>query len=106
MTSAEVANCADISFRMLDWWVRTGRIPGVKHLVTPGSGYPRQWTVQEAMYVATLARIVKAGVRLDVAAKALADEVARGTAVADIRAVSLPGGASLNLRPALQAVSA
>src|SRR4051812_31311939 len=105
MNTVEVCHRAGITYRQLDYWTRTGRIPGVQRLISPGSGSPREWTYREAQYVVVLGRLVKAGVHIDVASKALQDEIAKGTQVDDIRAVTLPGGSSLILRPQMAAVS-
>ena len=45
-SSREVCLLTGLSYRQLDWWVRTGKIE-VSFNGTPGSGRPRRWTLAE-----------------------------------------------------------
>ena len=103
MTSEQVCDFAGCTYRQLDFWVRKGHIPGVDHLRGTGSGIPREWRHREAVFVRALVRLVRAGLKVDVAAKVLAPHAGH---VDDVETVTLPGGLTLSLQPRLQVVSA
>jgi DNA-binding transcriptional MerR regulator len=65
--SIEVANRAEITYRMLDHWVRAGYVR-CAHNPQPGCGYQRSWTPAEAAHVIRMAELVRAGFRVDYAA--------------------------------------
>lgn len=69
----DACTAADITYRNLDYWLRCAYIDldqpddGVRSLLT-GSGNPRRFTAAEVRRLTLLRRLVKAGVRLQVAA--------------------------------------
>lgn len=101
LTSEQVCARARCSYRQLDYWTRTGRVPGVTRLQVPGSGYPRRWRQDEAALVIRLGQFVRAGIALRVAAEVLRREVAAGNDVARLSEVRLTDDVVLQLRPAL-----
>lgn len=55
ISSADVCRAANISYRVLDWWVRTGAItPSVP---ARGSGRPRWWSEKELEILVALGRV-------------------------------------------------
>jgi DNA-binding transcriptional MerR regulator len=61
------AHALGISYRRLDYWTRHGYLrPGTNG---SGSGYRRQWPDDELAVAALMARLVGAGLVLDVAAR-------------------------------------
>lgn len=56
-----------ISYRQLDYWTRTGLIESSE--ATPGSGHRRYWPEEELEVAGRIARLVKAGVNIRVAAE-------------------------------------
>lgn len=80
MNSLSAADLADVSYRQLDYWIRKGYIRGS----LPGSGHQRNLNGHEVDVLMHLAALVKAGIRVDVAA-----QVAREWA--DGGAPTLPG---------------
>lgn len=54
-----VAVIDGVSYRQLDFWVRRGYLK--PHNATPGSGYSREWTTDEAAVATTMGRLVIAG---------------------------------------------
>lgn len=73
MRSTELAEKAGITFRQLDWWVRTGRVTCEQRETSEprhdwrGTGYPRQFTDAEAAVVIDAGALVAAGLKLDAA---------------------------------------
>lgn len=70
-TPPEICAVAEITYRNLDYWLRAGHIdldPDHEHYRTPGSGVPRKFTLLEAQRFRMLARLVKAGLNLHIAA--------------------------------------
>lgn len=63
----------NISYRQLDYWVRMGYLKP-RHI--GGSGNPRDFTNEEEIVLIRMARLVNAGLRPDVAAKAARSAVA------------------------------
>jgi DNA-binding transcriptional MerR regulator len=63
----EVVAAAHVTYRQLDYWTRRGYVRPIEP--TPGSGFPRQWTDEEAAVVERIAGLVASGVRLDFAAR-------------------------------------
>lgn len=55
-TTMEVVAMTGATYRQLDWWVRTGRIPGNGELVNVGSGHRRTWTGEQVARVELLLR--------------------------------------------------
>lgn len=72
MTAAEICDYARISYRMLDYWCRTGRVPG-QAICADGSGIPRTFTVTQAKHCRVVGACTKVGLPLDVATKIAAD---------------------------------
>jgi len=105
LSSHDVTIRAGVTYRQLDHWVRTERIPGVDRLVAVGSGVPRRFTETEAAYVELLARLLRIGLNFDVAANALRYQHEAGVDVTTLTELPLPDGAALLLHPRL-AVSA
>jgi DNA-binding transcriptional MerR regulator len=66
-TSYEVMTRAHVTYRQLDYWCRRGYARPIDP--TPGSGFPRYWTDEEAAVVERIAALVASGVRLDFAAR-------------------------------------
>lgn len=58
--TVELVDAIDgVSYRQLDFWVRRGYLK--PHNATPGSGYSRQWTPDEAAVATMMGRLVIAG---------------------------------------------
>jgi len=57
----ELSIRAGITYRQTDYWTRCGLIHAVGES-TPGSGYHREYTEDEARVAVTMARLVRAGV--------------------------------------------
>jgi DNA-binding transcriptional MerR regulator len=102
VNSESVCVRAGITYRNLDYWCRAGYLPTSERHSHLGSGYPRDFTEAEAEHVAALARLVKAGIRLDVASKALREQTDDGAIPASL---ILPGGVTVTTRSHLAAVS-
>lgn len=69
LSAAEVCALAGISYRSLDYWVRCSYVDlDPEHVPDRGSGYPRRFTEAEASRFAVLARLVRAGLKVDRAA--------------------------------------
>lgn len=68
MTGPMAAERVGITYRQLDHWYRRGYLGPV---TKPGSGYDRHVTVTELARLQALAALVKAGMRVDVAAQHL-----------------------------------
>jgi hypothetical protein len=69
--AADVCRMACISYRNLDYWLRAKHVDldeDHERLRTPGSGFPRRFTFAEAQRFALLGRLVRAGLRVEVAA--------------------------------------
>jgi DNA-binding transcriptional MerR regulator len=45
-SSREVCEITGLTYRQLDWWIRTGKIE-LSWDGTPGSGHPRRWSEHE-----------------------------------------------------------
>jgi hypothetical protein len=67
----EAARRAGITYRQADYWCRCGYVPGVD--LHGGSGNARAITTSQARHLGRLARLVQAGIKVDVAAAALAE---------------------------------
>lgn len=70
-TAADVCGVAGISYRNLDYWLRSKHVDleeDHERLRTPGSGYPRRFTLIEMQRFTVLGRLVRAGLRVEVAA--------------------------------------
>lgn len=46
-STVQVAAMTGATYRQLDYWARTGRIPGQDPGASTGSGHARAWTVQQ-----------------------------------------------------------
>jgi DNA-binding transcriptional MerR regulator len=53
LTSQEVAAASGMSYRMIDYWCRTGAI--TPHLDARGSGTRRLWTCEQARWLVAIA---------------------------------------------------
>lgn len=70
-SAAEVCAMAAITYRNLDYWLRAKHVDleeGHEKLRTPGSGFPRRFTLREAQRFEMLGRLVRAGLRVECAA--------------------------------------
>jgi DNA-binding transcriptional MerR regulator len=65
--AAELAKRADCTARQLDYWTRIGLVHP-EGSSTPGSGYRRQYSDEEAEFVILMSRLVRVGFDPDVAA--------------------------------------
>lgn len=89
-----------LSYRQLDYWTRSGYLRAVDP--TPGSGGTREWPDHEVVVASLMLRLLRAGLRLDVAAR-----VARTQSYDLDGRVELRGGVRLDLDPsAVEAESA
>src|SRR5687767_8865965 len=65
LTTTEVHQRAGVSYRQLDYWVRTGVVlPSVR--MARGSGSPREWSARDADVVAVVARFARLGAQHEV----------------------------------------
>lgn len=71
LSSAQVQAAAGITYRQLCFWVDAGHLPVDRLVAGTGSGNPRVWSIAERDYVVALARLVNAGIRVDIAARAM-----------------------------------
>jgi len=71
-SSQQVVKDADITYRQLDYWTRTGCVHA-RGDDAPGSGFWRVYDDDEYRVITLIARLTKAGVSLDVAATAARD---------------------------------
>lgn len=56
-STSDVAMMAGVTYRQLDYWLRTGTIGFCSGVETPGTGHPRLWTEDEVAIVClTVAR--------------------------------------------------
>lgn len=60
LTTRQVAELLRVSYRQLDWWVRSGFLTVGD--VTPGSGYPRRWWPDEVNRARAFAALVHVGI--------------------------------------------
>lgn len=78
-TSAELIEEVGITYRQLDYWIRSGYVdPKGDH--NPGSGNRREFDDTEVEYVRTLALLAKTGMRIESAANLALGLWATGTA--------------------------
>lgn len=54
---------AGVTYRRLDYWIRTGRLTATQ--TSRGSGHPRTWTADERRVCCLAARLADAGLALD-----------------------------------------
>jgi hypothetical protein len=66
LTARDVIEATGISYRQLDYWVRTGRI-NCAETHDQGSGYTRYIPESELPILSDVARLLKAGLTLDAA---------------------------------------
>lgn len=78
MNSPEFIRRTGLTYRQMDYWVRAGHIPNPENVTYLGSGYPRDWTTAQADYTVALARLVKSGVTLTAASKAMREQAVDG----------------------------
>lgn len=50
-STSDVAMMAGVTYRQLDYWLRTGTIGFCEGVEQPGSGHPRNWTEDEVAIV-------------------------------------------------------
>lgn len=81
LSSVQVADRANISYRQLDHWTSRGYLKARRGLSNPGHGIRRQYTKREAEVAEHMARLVHDGVAPDRAARAARDLAARGETV-------------------------
>jgi len=67
MTSRDVCDLAGCTYRMLDYWCRTGRVPDVDPYESPGSGGRREFTRKQAEHVRLLAALLRSGLSMNLA---------------------------------------
>lgn len=72
ITSLEVCQLAGLTPRQLDHWTTTGKIAPIGDSL-PGSGNPRQWDPSEVAVIVDMARLVRAGLTVEAAARAARD---------------------------------
>jgi DNA-binding transcriptional MerR regulator len=68
LTAMQVVAAAGMTYRQLDFWTSTGRLTPINP--DPGHGHHRTYSTHEARVAVTLARLVRAGLHIDVAATA------------------------------------
>lgn len=86
--SLDVAIRADISYRMLDHWTRTGRLHPIED--APGSGNPRRYPPTEVAVAVLMGRLVRAGLQVKPAERHARELLQHGTTlIAGIR-IHLP----------------
>jgi DNA-binding transcriptional MerR regulator len=66
MRSSQVVDFAGCTYRQLDYWTRTGRIPG-QAIYADGSGSQREFTRRQAEHARVIAACTKTGLPLEVA---------------------------------------
>ena len=93
LTSDELCAVAGCTYRQLHYWATRGFITG--EALKLGSGYQHAWGRRETRVVRLMTRLVKAGVRPDVAGAAARDAKHLGEGVF---AIALPGGVSFDIR--------
>lgn len=93
LSSIEVCRRARITYRQLDYWVRTGVVePTVD---ARGSGTQRRFTPAVAEHVVTLARYLRMGLALDAARAAAEDPWAFAEQALDMAESAAPPDAAL-----------
>jgi len=66
-TAEEVCDLANVTYRQLDHWTRTGHLTDPRPVL--GSGIPRGYTLPELIEVANMGALIRAGFRVEAAAK-------------------------------------
>lgn len=66
-----------LTARQIDYWTRQEYLRSTKPL--PGSGFRRQWPVAERDIALLMARLIGAGLSVEVAAKAAREAIESGT---------------------------
>lgn len=61
--STDLCRATGITYRQLDYWVRTGLIPQSSHAAS-GSGDPRWFSFEDAVRCAVVAKLLAAGIGL------------------------------------------
>jgi DNA-binding transcriptional MerR regulator len=69
-TAEEVCDLANVTYRQLDHWTRTGHIEDPRPPELHGSGYGRvrTYTLVEAFEVSNMGALIRAGFRVEAAA--------------------------------------
>jgi DNA-binding transcriptional MerR regulator len=80
VSSTELAQRARISYRQLDHWTRKGYIPGFERDVHIGSGYLRHYDEGQVSVVMEMAKLVHAGITVEVASMIAIELVDSGSA--------------------------
>ena len=93
LTSDELCAVAGCTYRQLHYWATRGFITGES--LKLGSGYQHAWGRREARVVRVMTRLVKAGVRPDVAGAAAREAKNLGDGLWH---VTLPGDLYLDVR--------
>jgi len=65
LTGPDLAARADISYRQLDHWTRTGRLTPASRHPDHGSGYPRHYPPDQVTLACLMARLTHAGLAVD-----------------------------------------
>lgn len=67
VTASDLICQAGITYRQMDYWVRTGRLTPVPTDDTFGSGYPRHFPLAQVRLARTMRQLLDAGVTVPVA---------------------------------------
>lgn len=59
-TSIDVCQICRVSYRQLDYWVRTGRVSNSARVVDIGYGMRRQWSFEDLFVVEVIGRLRRA----------------------------------------------
>ena len=90
LSAPEVCAHAGITYRQMDYWLRNGYIVRDRdEPAQPGSGMPRHFSQGEAEQFVIIAKLVRCGIRTDVAAEAVKHYDGETT-------IRLPNGALLS----------
>lgn len=92
LSSDELCALAGCTYRQLHYWATRGFITG--NSLALGSGHPAAWGRNETRVVRLMVRLVKAGIRPDIAGAAARAAVHLG---GDLYAVRLPGGLTVDV---------
>ena len=66
-TAEEVCDHANVTYRQLDHWTRTGHLEDPRPVL--GSGIPRGYNLAELIEVASMGALIRAGFRVEAAAR-------------------------------------
>lgn len=76
-TTTEAAALARVSFRRVDYWIRSGLVPGVA--INSGSGNVRSLTNDQVRFLTMMADLVRVGMKPDKAAELVQELLRTGT---------------------------